>query len=126
MQSPGARVCLLRTNFPTNFSTATPSIFVQRAALFLPGLVAVRQEDISVRSGPRPYATAGAPIVDTVPGVEGVLVAAGHEGSGLTLAPATAALVADLLTGTPCGLEAEVIQSLRCPFGLSIEDFLSM
>lgn len=61
-----------------------------------------------------------------VPGVEGLLVAAGHEGSGLTLAPATAALVVDYLLGQPCCLEAEVILTLKCPFGLSIEDYLSM
>lgn len=86
----------------------------------------MQRPDIQVRCGPRPYATAGSPIVDTVPGAEGVVVAAGHEGSGLTLAPATAALVAGLLLGEPCGLEAEVIQAMRCPFRLSIEDFLSM
>lgn len=99
---------------------------LQRAQCFLPGLAAVQRRDISVRCGPRPYATAGSPVVDTVPGADGVIVAAGHEGSGLTLAPATAALVADLLLGQPCGLEAEVVQALRCPFRLSIEDFLSM
>lgn len=69
---------------------------------------------------------AGAPMVGPVPGVEGLLVAAGHEGSGLTLAPATAALVCEHLLGQPCGLEADVVERLWCPFGLSSEDCLSM
>lgn len=61
-----------------------------------------------------------------VPGVEGLLVAAGHEGSGLTLAPATAALVADYLLGRPSGLPREVVEALQCSFGIDIENYLSM
>ncbi|KIY94450.1 hypothetical protein MNEG_13511 [Monoraphidium neglectum] len=47
----------------------------------------------SVRVGLRPYALGGLPAIGPVPGLPGVLMAAGHEGSGLSLAPATAELV---------------------------------
>jgi glycine/D-amino acid oxidase-like deaminating enzyme len=47
----------------------------------------------SVRVGLRPYAVGGLPAIGPVQGLPGVLVAAGHEGSGLSLAPATAELV---------------------------------
>ncbi|KAL4431222.1 hypothetical protein ABPG75_006478 [Micractinium tetrahymenae] len=102
------------------------SAIMQRAAHFLPALAAVRWQDISVRAGPRPFATAGGPTVSPVPGVEGLLVAAGHEGSGLTMAPATAELVAAYLLDQPSRLDERVVEALRCPFGLSIEDYLSM
>ena len=45
-----------------------------------------------VRVGLRPWAAGGLPAVGPVPGLPGVVVAAGHEGSGLTMAPATAEL----------------------------------
>ena len=50
-----------------------------------------------------------------VPGREGLFVAAGHEGSGLTLAPATAALLVEQLLGTPSGLPQRAVDALRVP-----------
>lgn len=50
-----------------------------------------------------------------MPGHEALIVAAGHEGSGLALAPATAALVCEQLLGTPAGLPQRVVDSLRVP-----------
>jgi glycine/D-amino acid oxidase-like deaminating enzyme len=102
--------------FDSQAPEAVLESIMQRAAQFLPGLAAVQRQDIHVRAGPRPYATAGGPWVGPVPGVEGLLVAAGHEGSGLTLAPATAALVCQYLLGQPSQLEAAVVDSLRVPF----------
>ena len=49
--------------------------------------------DVEVRVGLRPYTVGGVPLVGPLPGLPRVLVAAGHEGSGLTLGPATAELV---------------------------------
>jgi glycine/D-amino acid oxidase-like deaminating enzyme len=44
-------------------------------------------------------------------------VAAGHEGSGLTLAPATAALAVEQMLGAPpAGLSQEVVDLLAVPF----------
>lgn len=55
-------------------------------------------------------------MVGPVPGAAGVVVAAGHEGSGLTLAPATAELVCDYLLGRQPALEAAAVDMLRVPF----------
>ena len=55
----------------------------------------------SVRVGLRPYALGGLPAIGPVPGLRGVYVAAGHEGSGLSLAPATAEVVLQQLGEAP-------------------------
>lgn len=65
-------------------------------------------------------------MVAPVPGVEGLLVAAGHEGSGLTLGPATAELVVSYLVSRPSRLDVEVVDALKCPFGMTIENYFSM
>ena len=101
--------------FDSQAPEAVLESIMQRAAHFLPGLAGVQRQDIHVRAGPRPYAAAGIPWVGPVPGAEGLLVAAGHEGSGLTLAPATAALVCQYLLGQPSQLESAVIESLAVP-----------
>ncbi|PNH06143.1 hypothetical protein TSOC_007518 [Tetrabaena socialis] len=48
---------------------------------------------LSVRVGLRPYATGGLPLVGPVEGAPGLFVAAGHEGSGLCMGPATGELL---------------------------------
>ena len=64
-----------------------------RATRFVPALAGRAPLDASV--GLRPACTLdGVPVVGPVPGVPRLHVAAGHEGSGLTLAPVTAAVVA--------------------------------
>ena len=113
-----------------NASFPSPQVVeavLRRAALFLPELSAVdpssfaAAEDLAaVRVGLRPASSSGMPVVGRVPSFGGslpitsssspsssaaaesnVIVAAGHEGSGLTLAPATAVLVARLVGGEP-------------------------
>lgn len=104
---------------------------LRRAALFLPELAPLLDPSSSssasasvaeVRVGLRPASSSGMPVVGRVPSFGGsgpsssssssssaaaaesgsnVIVAAGHEGSGLTLAPATAALVGRLVAGEP-------------------------
>jgi D-amino-acid dehydrogenase len=51
--------------------------------------------------GWRPMTSDGVPIIDRVPSMENVVVAAGHNMLGITMAPATGRLVADLITGRP-------------------------
>jgi D-amino-acid dehydrogenase len=46
----------------------------------------------------------GLPIIDRVPGIEGLIVAAGHGTLGYTQSPATGKLVADLANGQPPSL----------------------
>ena len=80
-------------------SEAVLHAILQRAEAFLPGVCDVSRADISVRVGLRPYADRGLPYVGPVPGVAGLFVAAGHEGSGLSLAPATGELLSSLILG---------------------------
>ncbi len=57
---------------------------------------------IQVWSGPRPCTPDGVPLVGWLPGQEGsVAIATGHAMLGLTLAPVTGRLVAELITGRP-------------------------
>lgn len=52
---------------------------------------------IRTMSGLRPYTPDGKPLIGYVDGVPGFFMAAGHEGDGICLAPATGKLVADLI-----------------------------
>lgn len=82
-------------------SEAIIDAILQRASVFLPHLATVTSADVmqSTRVGLRPYAVGGLPAVGPVPSLPGVFVAAGHEGSGLCLGPATAELVVHYLLG---------------------------
>ena len=57
--------------------------------------------------GLRPYALGGLPFIGPVEGVPGLFLAAGHEGAGLTMAPATAELVVQHLMGEQPGLGSQ-------------------
>jgi len=93
-------------------STETVNAIMDRATTFLPGLAAIdRQNEISVRVGHRPFSPTG-PMVGSI--CEGLFIAAGHEGSGLTLGPATAELlVEDILGRERHALSDRAISSLR-------------
>ncbi|MCX8453665.1 FAD-binding oxidoreductase [Paenarthrobacter ureafaciens] len=70
----------------------------KHAARIAPELASTRI--IRTMTGFRPYTGDGLPIIDWAPGTDGYVIAAGHEGDGLALAPLTGQLVADLLQGT--------------------------
>lgn len=55
---------------------------------------------IRTMTGFRPYTGDGLPIIDRAPEVDGYIIAAGHEGDGLALAPLTGQLVVDLIKGS--------------------------
>ena len=80
-------------------SDAVMRAILQRAGAFLPGVCNVSMADVGVRVGLRPYVDRGRPYIGPVPGVPGLFVAAGHEGSGLSLAPATGNLLSALILG---------------------------
>jgi glycine oxidase len=51
--------------------------------------------------------------VGTLPGVEGLVIAAGHFRNGVLLAPITAQLVADLVRGKALPADAEALRPER-------------
>lgn len=70
----------------------------RHAARIAPAIASVRI--IRSMTGFRPYTGDGLPIIDYAPGLEGYVIAAGHEGDGLALAPITGQLVSDLIAGS--------------------------
>lgn len=48
-------------------------------------------------AGLRPHTPDGLPIIGRAPGLDGFVIAAGHEGDGIALAPITGELIADLI-----------------------------
>jgi D-amino-acid dehydrogenase len=77
---------------------------VRRGAAFVPALAdsPVR----STRACARPVSPDGRPMVGRVPGVDGLVVAAGHGMWGISIGPATARLAADVVLGRGDGVPA--------------------
>eukprot|EP00798_Chlamydomonas_sp_ICE-L_P012539 gene12539-15754_t len=81
-------------------SEAVVHSILQRATHFLPHLAQCEPpQGAAVRVGLRPHAAGGLPLVGPIPGVPGLFVAAGHDGSGLTLGPGTAQLIKHHILG---------------------------
>uniref|UniRef100_A0A0A8YGL2 FAD-dependent oxidoreductase domain-containing protein 1 n=1 Tax=Arundo donax TaxID=35708 RepID=A0A0A8YGL2_ARUDO len=75
-----------------------------RAGEFFPALKNVHldiDQNTQIRIGHRPYMPDGKPVVGFVPDLPNLLIATGHEGSGLTLALGTAEMVTDMILGNP-------------------------
>ncbi len=53
---------------------------------------------IRAYAGLRPYTPDGLPILGAVEGLEGFIMAAGHEGDGITLSPVTGEIIAKIIT----------------------------
>lgn len=75
----------------------------QRALRFVPGLAEVPM--VRAWTGFRPTTPDQRPLIGPVPGRPGLFLACGHEGLGITTAPATAALVAAAILGRPAPLD---------------------
>ena len=58
---------------------------------------------IRVFAGLRPYTPDGLPILGRVAGLDGFVMAAGHEGDGIVLAPITGEIIADLIVNNRTG-----------------------
>ncbi len=69
------------------------------AARMIPALA--EQPLVRQWAGLRPGAPAGIPYIGAVPGIAGLYVNCGHFRNGVVLGPASARLLADLLTGVP-------------------------
>lgn len=72
-----------------------------------------RDRVVGVWRGLRPCTPDGVPAVGRMPGHPGVIVATGHAMLGLTLAPLTGRLVADIATGVPSLPQAERMSPRR-------------
>ncbi|HYH92340.1 MAG TPA: FAD-dependent oxidoreductase [Candidatus Saccharimonadales bacterium] len=70
---------------------------VERGARFVPGVAGAPLG--AVRVCARPRSRDGRPLIGRVPGIDGLWVAAGHGPWGISTGPASARLLADLLTG---------------------------
>ncbi|HET8634600.1 MAG TPA: FAD-dependent oxidoreductase [Gemmatimonadales bacterium] len=77
---------------------------LSRAVAFMPALASV--DVLRVWTGLRPATPDGLPFIGRVPEREGVWVAAGHEGLGITTALGTGAITAALLTGSGPSIDA--------------------
>lgn len=81
------------SGWDTSPSQSVQDAIMDRASRFLPAFTSHRIGDNGVRVGLRPYALGGLPFIGPVAELPGLFLAAGHEGAGLTMAPATAELV---------------------------------
>lgn len=77
---------------------------MRRAVEFLPRLA--RSAALRIWTGFRPATADKLPLIGAWPLVPGVWVATGHEGLGITLAPATGRLLAALITGAAPPIDA--------------------
>jgi glycine/D-amino acid oxidase-like deaminating enzyme len=76
---------------------------LRKAADYLPGLVQVPV--LRVWTGFRPCGPGNLPVIGPWPGQEGLYVAAGHEGLGITTALVTAELIVHHVLGAPSALD---------------------
>ncbi|KAJ0253935.1 FAD-dependent oxidoreductase family protein [Hirschfeldia incana] len=86
----------------------------ERAADFFPKLRDISIEDFirnrKVRVGLRPYMPDGKPMIGSVPGLQNLYLAAGHEGGGLSMALGTAEMVSDIVLGKPSKVDVSAFQ----------------
>ncbi|KAL2238486.1 uncharacterized protein LOC105163778 isoform X2 [Sesamum indicum] len=91
--------------FNTDISESIIHRIWERAREFFPVLKEVSLKDLNksreVRVGLRPYMPGGKPVIGPVPGLSKMLLAAGHEGEGLSLALGTAEMVFNMVLENP-------------------------
>ncbi|SHJ38940.1 sarcosine oxidase subunit beta [Dethiosulfatibacter aminovorans DSM 17477] len=64
-------------------------------------------------TGLRPYTPDGMPILGKVDGLEGMIMAAGHEGDGIALAPMTGVLMAELIAEGKTSMDIDMFNYSR-------------
>jgi glycine/D-amino acid oxidase-like deaminating enzyme len=87
-----------RVGFDTTMRLDPLRILAQQAIRLFPLLAGVRA--MRAYCGFRPYCPDHLPVISPDPGIPGLFHAAGHEGAGIGLAPATGALIGALVTGS--------------------------
>jgi glycine/D-amino acid oxidase-like deaminating enzyme len=94
----------------------TPSLPVLRSlAAGAVALFPVLADVATLRAytGFRPYCPDHLPVIGRDPRMPGLVHACGHEGAGIGLAPATGALIAELLTGAPSTVDTRPFRPER-------------
>jgi D-hydroxyproline dehydrogenase subunit beta len=86
-----------RSGLDLEIDSRVAALVAERAIRFFPRLARLRV--IRAYAGLRPLSADHLPLIGGLPGHENVYVAAGHEGAGISLAPATGELVASLVLG---------------------------
>ncbi|GAB2282394.1 hypothetical protein Dimus_016939 [Dionaea muscipula] len=93
------------TGFNTDLDTRIIDRIWDHAQQFFPALkqftVASFREHRKVRIGLRPYMPDGKPVIGPIPSMPNVVLATGHEGSGLGMALGTAEMVVDMVLDRP-------------------------
>jgi glycine/D-amino acid oxidase-like deaminating enzyme len=84
--------------FDTRVSWEVLEKLARHAARFIPGLS--QAPLIRSYAGLRPWSPDHLPLIGPIDGLDGLFLAAGHEGAGICLAPATGELIAGWITGT--------------------------
>lgn len=86
-------------------------LMAERAVKFIPALKTANI--IRSYAGLRPYTPDGLPVLGFVPEMEGFVMAAGHEGDGICLAPLTGLMIAQLISGEQTEFPLEAFASDR-------------
>ncbi|MFH1152742.1 MAG: FAD-binding oxidoreductase [Pseudomonadota bacterium] len=84
---------------------------VRETCRIIPGLA--RLQAIRTFAGLRPYTPDGLPILGPVKGLDGFMVAAGHEGDGIALSPITGKLMAGLILDRETGMRLDAFSPDR-------------
>ncbi|XP_010907673.2 uncharacterized protein [Elaeis guineensis] len=90
------------TGFSTEVDESIIKQILNRAGEFFPALRALScdvSQNRKIRIGLRPYMPDGKPVIGPVPSLPNLLLATGHEGSGLLMALGTAEMVTDMILG---------------------------
>lgn len=95
---------------------------IQHATSILPALKDIHI--IRTFAGLRPFTPDGLPILGNVPGIEGFVMAAGHEGDGLALSAITGRLIAEIICEKPSAYDFDLTKlSLERYKNLDIKAF---
>lgn len=111
---PGGQLLIGASREATNDTSINPELLgrmLKRAIGFYPRLAQLPV--IRCWSGIRPSSADGHPFIGAWPMLRNTWVAAGHEGLGITTAPATAALLMDLLLGRTAQLDPSAYDPTR-------------
>lgn len=103
-----------RVGFNTNFDVSVIKLLATQAIALFPVLKKVQL--MRAYYGFRPYAPDHLPVIGEDPLIKGLWHAAGHEGAGIGLAPATAELIGAQIVGSDTFMDAESFSPSRFYF----------